>query len=119
VVAVYDLIDETDAIDPIMGVGTGTVVAVLRQSQRVVLPSGKSLDFAAYGERLFAEFLFQAKPVPAVSGSGLVGGVAGALTSGTVPSIDSIFRDSGIWLTMAPGGPLPPQLPTSPCPPTP
>jgi hypothetical protein len=122
-VAVYDLIDETDAIDPMMGVGTGTVVAVLRRSQRVTLASGKTLDFAAYGERLLAEFQFQAKPVPPTSVAGVgnaVGGVIGALAAGKTPVVDSRFRDSGIWLTMVPGWPLPPEpSATLPCPPTP
>ncbi len=120
-VAVYDLVDETDAIDPLMGVGTGTVIAVLRKSTRVTLPSGATLDFAAYGERLLAEFLFQAKPVPPISDTGVVNtlkGAIGSLVAGTAPAVESRFRDSGIWLTMPAGFALPPELSaTTPCPP--
>jgi len=120
-IAVYDLIDETDAIDPLMGVGTGTVVAVLRKSTAVTLPSGGKLDFASYGERLLADFLFQAKPVPPVSDAGVVNalkGTVGSLLASKAPAVESRFRDSGIWLTMPAGWPPPRELSaTTPCPP--
>lgn len=120
VAAIYDLVDETDAIDPIEGVGTGHAVAYLRSSTRITLPSGGTLDFKDYGVRLLSEFFFQAKPIPQASTTGLtstVTPVTTTLTSGKAPEINSRFRDSGIWFTMAPIGAAAPLISAAPCPP--
>jgi hypothetical protein len=117
--AVYDLIDETDAVDAIAGTGTGVVVAYLRSSRPIDLPSGKRFDFRDYGDRLLGEFFFQARPVPESSLPGLIGALnsaVGALSTGKALDVMSRFRDSGVWLTMLPVGAVPPPPSATTCP---
>jgi hypothetical protein len=119
-VAVYDLVDETDSIDPIEGIAVGNLVGYLRNSVSVTLKSGKTFDFADFGDRLYAEFHFQTKPIAVASVAGAATtatGALGAAASGAPPGAPiSHFRDSGVWMTMPAIGPVPTPG-VGPCPP--
>jgi hypothetical protein len=108
-VAVLDLMDETDFIDVRAGVGTGTAVAELRCSTPVATPA---FDFARdVGTRFVADFQFQVTPklpwVPPVTTTPPAAG-----GPPTWLGDDLVFADSGIWRRFA--GADPATIPACP-----